>query len=324
MLTSVIYSLTEKDRFYYCISLGIFQRLLLLHESEQADNALMPGRGFRMKDLIRLTDLQVSEIYEIFRIADEVGTGKYNGFLNGKSAVLFFPASSIRTRVTFEKGIHLLGGQPILFPGDTLDKKEDLRDVCGYLDNWADIVIVRHKNIQLIEKIAKYSKTSVINAMTDSNHPCEILTDMYSLSKIREDFTKDNYLFCGKNGNIGLAWREASEVMGFELSQCCGAGYEMEGVTVYHDIKTAVKGKDIICTDSLPAEALSDFRECQITKEVMDMANPNAILNPCPPFYRGEEVSEEVIESEYFAGYGFKKNLLAVQQAAIIWCMRQW
>lgn len=272
-----------------------------------------------MRDLIRLTDLHSSEVYEIFKIADKINAGKYSGFLNGKTVVLFFPASSIRTRVIFEKGIYLLGGQSILFPTETLDKKESLRDVFGYLNNWADIIIVRHKDIQLMEKAAKYSKVPVINAMTDINHPCEILADMYSLSKIRDNFLLDKYLFCGKSGNIGLAWKEASEVMGFDLSQCCGAGYEMADIKVYHDVKEAVKGKDIICTDSLPAEVLSDFSECRVTKEVMDMANKNAVLNPCPPFYRGEEVSDEVIQSEYFVGYEFKKNLLAVQQAVMVW-----
>ena len=274
-----------------------------------------------MRSLTRLTDLKPDEIYEIFNIADEIITGKYRGFLNGKSVILFFPASSIRTRVTFEKGIYLLGGQPILFSNDTLDKKEDLRDVCGYLNNWADIIIVRHKDIQLIEKLVKYSKMPVINAMTDINHPCEVLADMYSLSKIRDNFINDKYLFCGKNGNIGLAWKEASKVMGFDLSQCCGIGYEMEDVKVYHDIKTAVLDKDIICTDSLSAEELKDFRGCQVTKEVMDMADKNAILNPCPPFYRGEEVSADVIQSKYFVGYEFKKNLLVIQQAIMIYCM---
>ena len=276
-----------------------------------------------MKDLIRLTDLQSSDVYKIFHIADEISAGKYKSFLNGKSVVLFFPASSIRTRVTFEKGIYLLGGQSILFPNDTLDKKEDLRDVSGYLNNWADIVVLRHKDIQIIEKYAAYSKVPVINAMSDINHPCEILADMYSLSKIRDNFTGDKYLFCGKSGNIGLAWKEASEVMGFDLSQCCGIGYEMDDVKIYHDIKAAIKGKDIVCTDSLPAEKLKDFEDCRVTKEVMDMANKNAVLNPCPPFYRGEEVSDDVIQSKYFVGYEFKKNLLVVQQAVMIWCMKE-
>lgn len=274
-----------------------------------------------MKNLTRLIDLQSHDVYDIFNIADKLNIGKYRNFLNEKTAVLFFPPSSIRTRITFEKGIYLLGGQPVLFPSDALDKKEDLKDVCGYLNNWADIIIIRHKNIQLIEEFAKYSEVPVINAMSDINHPCEILSDMYSLSKIRNNFISDNYLFCGKNGNIGLTWKEASNVMGFALSQCCGIGYEMDGVNVYHNINTAVRGKDIICTDSLSGEEINDFKDCQITKEIMDMANQNAVLNPCPPFYRGEEVSDDAIQSKYFVGYEFKKNLLRIQQAIMIWCM---
>ncbi|MFG6339854.1 MAG: peptide transporter [Lachnospiraceae bacterium] len=275
-----------------------------------------------MKNLLRLTDLQASDIYEIFHIVDDINAGKYDGFLREKSVALFFPAASIRTRVTFEKGIWLFGGQPILFPGDALDKREVTRDVFGYLNNWADLVIIRHKDIRLLEEAAKYADVPIINAMTDVNHPCEILSDLYSLSKSREDFIHDQYLFCGKNGNIGLAWKEASEVLGFELSQCCGAGYEMDGVQVFHEIETAVRGKDIICTDSLTTEELDDFKGCQVTREVMDMANKNAVLNPCPPFYRGEEVSADAIESEYFVGYAFKKNLLVVQQAVMVWCLK--
>lgn len=274
-----------------------------------------------MKDLIRLTDWQASDVYEVFAIADEINRGKYSDVLGGKSVVLFFPNSSIRTRVTFEKGIYLLGGQPILFPNEALDKKEDLRDVCGYLDNWADIIIARHKDLHVIEKLAECAKAPVINAMTDLNHPCEIMTDMYALSKIRSDFVNDKYLFCGKSGNIGLAWKEASQVMGFALSQCCGKGYEMDNVPVYHNIAEAIKGKDIVCTDSLPSAIVNDFKECQVTTEIMHMANKGAVLNPCPPFCRGEEVSDDVIESEYFVGYEFKKHLLTVQQAIMIYCL---
>ena len=274
-----------------------------------------------MKDLLRLTDFDSREVYHIFRIADGICQGNYKGILKGKSVVLFFPESSIRTRVTFEKGIYLLHGQSILFPNESLDKKEDLKDVCGYLNNWADVISARHKDIHILEQLAAYSKVPVINAMTDFDHPCEVIADMYALSKIREDFVKDKYLFCGKLGNIGLAWKEVSEVMGFELSQCCSTGHEMQGLPVYNNIKEAIIGKDIICTDSLPSNLLHDFKNCQVTLEVMKMANKGAILNPCPPFYRGEEVSEDVIDSEYFVGYEFKQYLLQIQQAILIYCL---
>lgn len=274
-----------------------------------------------MKNFIRLTDYKSEELYDIFKIADELYEKKHKDILRGKSVILFFPNSSIRTRVSFEKGIYLLGGQPILFPTETLDKKEDLKDVCGYLNNWADIVVVRHKDINILEKLSKYLSVPVINAMTDINHPCEILADIYALSKIRKDFTKDRFLFCGEKGNIGLAWKEASDVMGFDLFQCCGKGYEIDGLVTYDNINEAIKGKDIVCTDSLPASVLGDFKDCRITKDIMEMANDGAILNPCPPFYRGEEVSDDAIESEYFVGYEFKKYLLLVQQAIMIYCL---
>ena len=274
-----------------------------------------------MKNLIDLISIKKEDIFGIFPIADEIQEGKFKGFLNGKSIVLFFPNTSIRTRVTFEKGIYLLGGQPILFAPETLDKKEKLKDVCGYLNNWADALIVRHRNMDVIRELAQYSAVPIINAMTDINHPCEIISDMYSLSKIRADFTKDKYLFCGKSGNIGLSWKEAADILQFELSQCCPKGYEIEGMPTFRDIKEAVKGKDIICTDSLPTDILGDFEHYQITKEIMDMANENAILNPCPPFYRGEEVSEDVIDSDYFVGYQFKRYLFEIQQAVVIYCL---
>ena len=95
----------------------------------------------------------------------------------------------------------------------------------------------------------------------------------------------------------------------------------MDGIVTHNDIREAIIGKDIVCTDSLPADVLADFRECQVTAEIMRMANEGAILNPCPPFYRGEEVSSDVIDSDYFVGYGFKKCLLDVQQAIMIYCL---
>lgn len=274
-----------------------------------------------MRNIIRLTDLKECDIEKIYSIADEIQHGKYKDCLKGKTIVMFFPNNSIRTRVTFEKGIYLLGGQTIFFPPDTLDKKEDMKDVIGYLNNWADGMIVRHKNIKILEKMAEYTDVPVISAMTDFDHPCEILSDIYALSKIRKDYKKDRFLFCGDNGNIGYTWKEAAEILGFEIEQCCARGYEIEGIKAYHDIYSAIAGKDIICTDSIPASELDAFKSCCITKKIMDKANKGAILNPCPPFYRGELVSDDVIGSDYFVGYDFKKCLLEVQQAVVIYCM---
>ena len=128
-----------------------------------------------MKSFIKLTDFKKSELFEIFKIADSIE--QYEGFLKGKTIVMFFPSSSIRTRVSFEKGIFLLGGQSILFDPATLDKKEDIRDVCGYLQNWADAVIVRYPDITMLDKMAAAMTIPVINALTNDNHPCEMMSD---------------------------------------------------------------------------------------------------------------------------------------------------
>lgn len=274
-----------------------------------------------MKNLIRLSDYCIDEVSEIFRIAKQIEEDKFKGTLNGKSIILFFPNSSIRTRVSFEKGIYLLGGQAILFPSDSLDKKEEIKDVMGYLNNWADCIIVRHSNISLLEEMVKYSSVPIINAMTSINHPCEILSDLYALSKIREDYLSLNYLFVGANGNIGLSWKEASELLGFSLEQSCPKGYEMNNITVKYDIAEAILNKDIVLTDSLDKNKSHEFKDYQVTTDVMNKANEQALLNPCPPFFRGEEVSDDVINSKYFVGYDFKKSLVCVQQAIIIYNM---
>ncbi|KAB1439737.1 ornithine carbamoyltransferase [Candidatus Galacturonibacter soehngenii] len=272
---------------------------------------------------LRLTDYSKNEFKEIFQIADELKkqNHKYKNALLGKTIVMFFPESSIRTRITFEKGIYLLGGQTILFPPETLRKKEDLKDVIGYLNNWADAVIVRDKDIKVLEELDAYANIPIINAMTNDNHPCEILSDLYSLSKMRANYQDDHFLFVGQKGNIGLAWKEGADAMGLILKQSCPKGYEIPGVEVIYDIKTAMKESDIVCTDSLPNSNLSVFKEYQITRTLMDHAMIGAVLNPCPPFYRGEEVSEDVINSHYFVGYEFKKHLLEIQQAIILHCL---
>lgn len=271
---------------------------------------------------LKFSDINQDELKELFRMADILKAEKYPKLLEGMTVAAFFSSSSIRTRMTYEKGIYLLGGQMILFPSETLDKKEASEDVAGYLNQWADAVIIRHNSLGLMKQYGTYLTVPVINAMSSVNHPCEILSDLYTLSKIRhEDYLKAKYLFVGPRGNIGLAWKEASEVLGFYYRQSSPAAYRMENVEWEGNLEQAMSGIDIVLTDSLNKEQKEAFQQYQLTKERMRLANEGALLNPCPPFYRGEEVSDEVMRSTYFVGYEFKKNLLPVQQAILLFCM---
>ncbi|MBP3703097.1 MAG: peptide transporter [Lachnospiraceae bacterium] len=271
-----------------------------------------------MKHLIRIADLTTEDIENIFSVADEME--EHSKDLVGKTVALFFPAASVRTRISFEKGIRMLGGQPVCFPSETLDTQEDIKDFMGYLANWADCVVVRHEDPTITEYMAEYSCIPVINAMSDESHPCDVLSDLYALSKDRIDFMTDSYLFVGPRGNIGYSYLEASQVLGFSFTQCCPAGFEIPGADVESDIVHAMQEKDIILTD-MNEKAEEAFFDYQVTCDLMEMANDGAVLNPCPPFIRGREVSDEVIESEFFVGYEFKKTLLRIEQAILLYCM---
>jgi ornithine carbamoyltransferase len=273
-----------------------------------------------MKHLLRLTDLTSDDVHNIFRLADELADGKHRGAFAGRAFALYFPPTSVLTRTTFERAVCLLGGQTVLFPSDALDHKGFIGDTSGYLSNWVSAIVVRHRDITKLKGLAESSKVPVVNAMTSVNHPCEILSDLYALSKLRPDYSRLNYLFVGANGNIGNAWSEAAQVLGLTLVHCCPDGYEMSDVTIERDIKTAISNTDVVLTDSLPADAVDAFAPYQVTAALMATAKPGALLNPCPMFFRGQEVSADAIDSEYFVGYEFKKRLVEIQQASLLWC----
>ncbi|WP_127495507.1 ornithine carbamoyltransferase [Paenibacillus glycanilyticus] len=278
-------------------------------------------------NLLDINGLSYGDIFNIFRLTDELKTGMHKNFLIGKTFILFFPESSLRTRISFERGIKDLGGECIIFPPEALDKKEQLKDVIKYIENWAHGVIVRHADFLKITELARHSNIPVINAMTAVNHPCEILSDLYAIHKRREQFQNLTYTFVGPGGNICRSWLTAAEVMDLKFNHVFLKGHEMrcdsKNYKFYTDLNEVIRFSDVVLTDSLPDELRNEqyIAKYQITLERMKLAPNGAMLNPCPPFFREEEVSEEAISSEYFVGHTFKKDLLFVQQAVIMQCL---
>ncbi|WNQ12287.1 ornithine carbamoyltransferase [Paenibacillus aurantius] len=278
-------------------------------------------------NLLDISDISSKQITDIFHLADRLKLEKERGSLVGKTFILFFPESSIRTRITFEKGIKDLGGECILFPPETLDKREQVSDVINYLENWADGVIIRHPNLSKIQELSNQSTIPIINAMTSLNHPCEILSDLYSISRQREHFKELVYTFVGPVGNICRSWAEVASLMNLTFNHVCTKGHEMGKDSPTYKFHTELEDilveSDVILTDSLPKEFRTQeyITKYQITLERMKLTKKKAILNPCPPFFRGEEISEEAVSSNYFVGHTFKKNLLYVQQAIVLHCL---
>ena len=208
-----------------------------------------------------------------------------------------------------------MGLQPITFPPETLDKPEALEDVAGYLASWVDVLVVRHQDISVLEGLAASNAIPVINAMTADNHPCEVLSDLYAISRTREP-DKLRFLFVGANGNIAKAWGEASRAFGLDLVQCCPEQLATPGTRWTDDLDTAVRSADVIVTDA-PGSHTDELAPFMVTASLLKWAPEGAQLVPCPPFQRGREVSADAIAGAAFVGYGFKSSLLPVQQALL-------
>jgi ornithine carbamoyltransferase len=244
------------------------------------------------RNLIRLTDWSADDVAQVFALADAYEAGAGPG-VEG-CAVMFFPATSLRTRVTFERGAHLMGLQPMLFPPETLDKPEAPADVVGYLANWADVAVVRHRDITVLERLADAGTLPVVNAMTDANHPCEVLADVHALARTR-DVRSLRFVFVGADGNIARTWTD--------------------------DLDAAIRDADVVLTDGAGPNAKAPA-PYQVTADLMSRARPGAVLNPCPPFTRGAEVSADAVTpGGPFVGYGFKASLLAVHQGVLAACL---
>lgn len=270
-----------------------------------------------MRSLIRLDRWAPANIEQVFTLADAYA--KSQGPVTTGCAAMFFPSSSLRTRITFERGASLMGLQPIVLPDSTLDKPEAFEDVAGYLSAWADIIVVRHRDLAVLEGLDASAAVPVVNAMTDENHPCEVLADLWSL-RHEGDLESLRFLFVGADGNISRAWQEAARVLQLNLVQCCPAELCTPGARWTEDLQAAIRTADVILTDAPGAHSdlLSPY---QITAALLDTAPAGAHLNPCPPFIRGREVSADAVQHPAFVGHAFKKSLLPVQQAVMAFCL---
>lgn len=270
-----------------------------------------------MRSLIRLDDWTRADIEQVFALADAYDQGR--GPTTAGCAVMFFPAASLRTRVTFERGAALMGLQPVVLPSVTLDKDEALEDVAEYLRSWADIVVARHGDLTVLERLDTPGALPIVNAMTAVNHPCEVLSDLWSL-RSRRPLASTRFVFVGPDGNISRAWLEASRVLGLDLIQCCPDVLRTPGTRWSADLESSIRSADVILTDA-PGERADLLAPYRITAALLDSAPPGARLSPCPPFIRGREVSADALEHPAFVGHDDKRALLPVQQAVMAFCL---
>jgi ornithine carbamoyltransferase len=295
------------------------------------------------RDFVNFEDLKKDEILEILDYADYIKKNPFaSEVLKNKSIGLIFMKQSTRTRLSFEVGIYQLRGQPIYIHGSStqIARGEDIKDTARVMSRYLDGIVIRTFSHKEVEYLANYGDIPVINALTDYQHPCQVLAD---LQTIRERFKKLEGLklaYIGDGNNMANTLLIACSMMGIHVSVASPDGYEPNGkavkkalefaseskvsVEIINDPETAVKDADILYTDVWVSmgqegekEKKNSFARFTIDKNLLSKASKNAIVMHCLPAHKGEEITEEVFEK--FADVIFEQaeNRLHAQKALL-------
>ncbi|WP_126456214.1 ornithine carbamoyltransferase [Sulfuriflexus mobilis] len=261
--------------------------------------------------------------------------------LKNKVLGMVFEKSSTRTRVSFETGMAHFGGQAIfLSPRDTqLGRGEPIEDSARVLSRMVDIIMIRTFEHEKIELFAEYSQVPVINALTDSYHPCQLLADVQTYIEHRGCIQGKTVTYIGDGNNMCHSYINAAQLFDFKLRIACPQGYEpdttiveaaADRVEVMRDPLAASIGADLVVTDvwaSMGQENETDgraraFDNYQVNAEVMAQAHDNALFMHCLPAHRGEEVTAEVIDGPQSVVWDEAENRLHAQKALLEFLMR--
>ncbi len=255
--------------------------------------------------------------------------------LKDRMLAMVFEKHSTRTRVSFEAGIHQLGGSAInLTTGETqLGRGEPIEDVARVVSRMVDIVMIRTYDQSIIERFAVHSRVPVINGLTNQYHPCQIMADIFTYLEHRGSLTGRVVAWVGDGNNMCATWLQAAAIFGFRLHVSTPPGYaldtrsaspeELAHLSVFEDPMEAVRGAHLVTTDvwtSMGYEAESEvrraiFADYQVDEDMMHVADPEALFMHCLPAHRGEEVSEAVLEGPQSVVWDEAENRLHVQKA---------
>ncbi|HUG78377.1 MAG TPA: ornithine carbamoyltransferase [Burkholderiales bacterium] len=253
--------------------------------------------------------------------------------LEDRTLAMIFEKQSTRTRLSFEAGMHQLGGAAIFLAtrDSQLDRGEPVEDMAQVVSRMCDVVMIRTFDQQLIARFARRSRVPVINGLTNEYHPCQILADVYTYSDLRGPIGGRTVAWIGDSNNVCNSWLQAAEVFDFRLNVSTPPGYEVEAerinrhCEVFSDPMAAAKGADLVTTDvwtSMGFEAENeerrrDFEDWQVDAEMMRAAKKDALFMHCLPAHRGEEVAAEVIDGPQSAVWDEAENRLHTQKALL-------
>ena len=257
--------------------------------------------------------------------------------LRDRTLAMVFEKHSTRTRVSFEAGMHQLGGSVItLMTRDTqMGRGEPIEDVARVITRMVDVVMIRTFEQAIIERFAGFSRVPVINGLTNEYHPCQILGDLYTYVEHRGSIRGRTVAWIGDSNNVCNTWLQAAELFDFNVHVSTPPGYGVEpdraglyGTGHYEEFEDpmqAAKGADLITTDvwtsmgdeDEDAERKRDFEAWRVDREMMKAASKDAVFMHCLPAHRGEEVAAEVIDGPQSVVWDEAENRLHTQKALL-------
>ncbi|HET7152491.1 MAG TPA: ornithine carbamoyltransferase [Candidatus Kapabacteria bacterium] len=285
------------------------------------------------------------DIFALFAFADYLkllrSRNKIYQPLQGKSVAMLFEKPSLRTRASFEVGIHQLGGYAMPLSNETvgIGTRESVSDIANLLSRYNDAIVARTFKHSVVEEFAQVATIPVINALTDKYHPCQILADAYTLYEKNKFNDGVRIAFIGDGNNVAHSWIELAGIVPMNFVIACPEGFDPDPnivaaasnnpdstITITRDPFEAASGADVLYTDvwtsmgqeSEYKERLKIFSKYQINGKLLHAAKEDAVVMHCLPAHRGEEITDEAIDGSQSIVWDEAENRLHAQKALIV------
>jgi len=297
------------------------------------------------KHFLHISDYNTEELWEIMDLA-KVVKGKFHQkadypHFKNKSLAMIFAKPSARTRVSFETGFEWMGGHALfLGPNDIgIGKREAIKDISRVFSRYNDMIMARLFDHKHILELADYSTIPIINGLTDYNHPCQIMTDIFTIWEHLGDIENIKIVYVGDGNNIVNSWLHLAMRFPMHFVCCCPEGYEPDEKTVKmakkakiskieisHSPNEAVRDADVIYTDVWASMGQKDeaeerekvFQPFQVNSELIKKTGKKTLFMHCLPAERGREVTDEVVEAKYSIVFDQAENRLHMQNAIMV------
>ena len=304
-----------------------------------------------MRHFLSLADLSADDIRSILdnahtrkaaRVGQPKGTIDADAPLAGHTLAMIFEKSSTRTRFSFEQGMRQLGGSAIVATSDTmqLGRGEPVKDTARVLSRYVDAIMMRVNSHDTLTEFARHATVPIVNGLSDNNHPCQIMADLMTLEERGLTLKGARLAWIGDGNNVAMSFVNLAAQTGIDLVVASPDGYRLRGqdveraraaganITLTNDPDEAAKGADALITDCFVSMGDKDYEQRLTTLSPYNLdsarvakAKPGAVVLHCLPAYRGQEITDSVMESEQSAIWDEAENRLHAQKAILMWCL---